>query len=59
VEDNWLESVTAEGLIGLGHTLEPTRVLGTVNAVPVQPKSAFQAVAEPTRYQGGSAMTVH
>ena len=49
MEDNWLESVTAEGLIGLGHTLEPTRVLGTVNAVPVQPKSAFQAVAEPTR----------
>ena len=47
---------TAEGLIrSLGpRPLEPTRVLGTVNAVPVQPKSAFQAVAEPTRYQGGS-----
>jgi gamma-glutamyltranspeptidase/glutathione hydrolase len=57
-EDIWLESSTAEGLIGRGHTLEPTRVLGAVAAVQVQPNGVFQAVAEPTRYQGGSAMVV-
>jgi gamma-glutamyltranspeptidase/glutathione hydrolase len=58
VEESWLDSNTAEGLIDLGHALESTRVLGAVTAVQVQPNGVLQAVAEPVRYQGGSAMTV-
>jgi gamma-glutamyltranspeptidase/glutathione hydrolase len=58
VEESWLDSNTAEGLMDLGHALELTRVLGAVTAVQVQPNGVLQAVAEPVRYQGGSAMTV-
>jgi gamma-glutamyltranspeptidase/glutathione hydrolase len=58
VEESWLDSNTAEGLMDLGHALESTRVLGAVTAVQVQPNGVLQAVAEPVRYQGGSAMTV-
>lgn len=57
VEADWIDSNTAQALRDLGHLLEPVPVLGAVTAVSVQPNGAMQAAAEPSRYQGGSAMT--
>lgn len=57
-EADWIEGTTAQALRDLGHQLEPTRVLGAVTAVKLQSNHVLQAVAEPSRYQGGSAMTV-
>ena len=58
VEAAWIKSDTAQNLRNLGHTLEPTRVLGAVTAIQLKPDGTLQAVAEPSRYHGGSAMTV-
>ena len=58
VEEDLLNSTPAQALEELGHTLEPTSVLGAVTAIEIQPDGTMQAVAEPYRYQGGSAMTV-
>lgn len=58
VEEVLLKSTTVQALEELGHTLEPTSVLGAVTALEIQPDGTMQAVAEPSRYQGGSAMTV-
>lgn len=59
VESSWIDSSTAQALRELGHTLEPSEGLGAVTALLIQPDGEIQAVAEPTRRGGGSAMTVH
>jgi gamma-glutamyltranspeptidase/glutathione hydrolase len=58
VEADWVSTNEAQALIDLGHHLESTPVLGAVTAIQINPIGEMQAVAEPSRYQGGTAMTV-
>lgn len=58
VEASWRGSDAAQTLEDWGHSLESTPVLGAVTAIQLQPDGNLQAVAEPARYGGGSAMVV-
>ncbi len=46
------------GLAGLGHTFTSTAELGAATGIELLPDGRFQAVAEPVRRGGGSAMVV-
>jgi gamma-glutamyltranspeptidase/glutathione hydrolase len=59
IEEAWIGSDTAQALQDLGHTLEPTPVLGAVTAIVQHPDGTLQAVTEPSRYGGGSARVVN
>lgn len=47
-----------QGLIALGHMLEPVPEIGAATGIMLNPNGTIVAVAEPKRRGGGSAMTV-
>jgi gamma-glutamyltranspeptidase/glutathione hydrolase len=57
-EPAFISSAEGQALIGLGHTYTPTSEIGAATGIAFLPDGLFQAVAEPVRRGGGSAMVV-
>ncbi|HEX9549302.1 MAG TPA: gamma-glutamyltransferase, partial [Acidimicrobiales bacterium] len=57
-EPAFLGTPEAAGLLALGHKFTPTDEIGAATGIAFLPGGLFQAVAEPVRRGGGSAMVV-
>src|SRR6266568_4876175 len=57
-ESAFLATPEAAGLLALGHKFTPTDEIGAATGIAFLPGGLFQAVAEPVRRGGGSAMVV-
>ena len=57
-EPAFISSAEGQALIGLGHAYTSTSEIGAATGIAFLPDGLFQAVAEPVRRGGGSAMVV-
>lgn len=59
VDSGFEQSEIGQGLIALGHILEPMPEIGAATGVVITPEGRMSAAAEPIRRGGGSAMVVN